>query len=856
MIGRHLRSALCGWSSVRRAALCAALALGWTCRPAPAQAAQAGEIPIVRSIVVEGERRYREDEIRAALGQAIGQPLDVRAVDDGVRTLWDSLKVRARVLYRELPDGVELRVDVQEMAVDLEPRFTGNVEIKDKKLLEWAALEGREELFLFQAPRVQSRLLENYRREGFYWTEIDVVSRGSVDGSEPADVIFEIKEGPRVRVEEVRIHGNESLPDTGALWWADGLERYAKPKLKKAAWWKLRLRGSPFVQEELDADVLAIRDAYRERGWFDVVAEVQGLSFNRERDRVTIDIRIDEGEPYHVAKLGLRGYKVRPEGLAAEPEVAELFFDEQELLELCRLLPGKRFERALVQHDQRALRSFYGERGYLDHPSLDDSVQWHFLEPEIVFDVEKHTVEVTYCIVQGAQVDLREIRLQGNLHTRDKVVRSRISVFPGQRANQNEIEQSLRRISATGFFSDDFNPLDHPAPTFRFVPVEGDPRLVDLEFVVEEGRVVDANLAGGVDSNDGLFGVISLTMRNFDITNLPSSFFGMFGEIYRKEAFHGAGQRLDLEFSPGTEVSRWRTRLFLPDVFNTDLNPVGLDIDLNKRVRLFDNYDEDRFNGRLRLVRRFENDVFLALGLNYLTVDVSDLDTNVPPLLAEQEQEGRQDLIGPLIEFSRRDVDDLRVPHEGYSARWDSTVFTELVGSDVSMVSTRATLDLYRPVHENEDGMKHVLHAGVDGRLHVPYGPTDDAPYTERFQLGGRESLRGLGFRGVGPFDPVSGDPLGGETYLAGTFEYYVPLTSVARPDGLGRLESLRASLFLDWGVQDPDSFQLDLGELRVTTGFGVGLVFPLPLQLNFGFPLLSEDGDDQQVLSFSFSLE
>jgi len=44
----------------------------------------------------------------------------------------------------------------------------------------------------------------------------------------------------------------------------------------------------------------------------------------------------------------------------------------------------------------------------------------------------------------------------------------------------------------------------------------------------------------------------------------------------------------------------------------------------------------------------------------------------------------------------------------------------------------------------------------------------------------------------------------------------------------------------------------MDFSETRATWGFGVGMVTPFPVSLNFGFPILDGEGDRKQVFSFS----
>ena len=64
--------------------------------------------------------------------------------------------------------------------------------------------------------------------------------------------------------------------------------------------------------------------------------------------------------------------------------------------------------------------------------------------------------------------------------------------------------------------------------------------------------------------------------------------------------------------------------------------------------------------------------------------------------------------------------------------------------------------------------------------------------------------------------------------------------------------EIFRLTLFVDAGVLDPDPWQIDLSEVRASVGFGIGMAHPLPLILNFGFPIASGEGDREQVFSFS----
>lgn len=814
--------------------------------------------PTVTAIEVQGLKRYTKQRILDALGQKVGQPLDEDLIDKGLVLLWRSFYVRAEVQKRATPEGVELLLIVTELPSDLEPRFIGNDEIDQEQLLEWARLGDKDqrELYLHETPRVRQRLLDGYRREGYYHAEVrEVVRQGGIDadGNEfPPDVIFEIVEGPQVRVREVVVHGNRSFPERGFWFWKDGLKHLAKTELGGP--WIFNWKGDRYVEEVLQADIIAMRQVYRDRGFLDAVVELDHLEFSDDRSRVTVHVIVDEGKPYTVGKVSLVAVSLEehPRGPGFEPveKPAELLFEEAELRALLKLSPGERYEKTRVEADGRALREHYGKRGYISHPSLGIQRSFEFLEPRYVFDVEAKTVDVTYRIVQGRKVNIREVLFAGATHTRDRVLRREVAVEEGEQADLTKIQTSVRRLRGTGYFSDPRRPLEHQEPTYRFVPTE-DPEWVDIEFVVEEGSVVNFEVSGGVDSNNGLFGIISLSMRNFDVTDIPDSFFGAFGEIYRKEAFHGAGQQLDIQFSPGTAVDYTRVRFLEPDLFRNHRRRWVLDLEFLDRERAYREYDEDRIRRSAKLGHVFRPDWTVFLGYSNEDVEVSDLDLTDELPQALIDQQGSTALQSGSIDLVYRSVDSRINPREGISFTWSNSLYGEIFGGDADFYKGEIGIDYYLPTTSALDvrpGFR--LSAGFG--YGVGIGETEEIPYTERFFLGGLRSLRGFRFRGVGP--NVGDTPIGGQTMLRGTVEYGIPLYSITRPGTYERVEMVRFVLFTDAGVLDEQSGSIDFGEYRASSGFGFGLTQPFPILFNFGWPLRKGEGDRTQVFSFNLA--
>ena len=827
--------------------------------------ASAKELPTVVAINVEGARRYTEAQLTNALGQKIGARFDPDAVNKGIDTLWNALRVRADVLRRDVDGGVELLLKVIEMNVDLEPRFVGNAEIPVETLKKWALLEDRGELFLYQAERVRHRLLEGYHKEGYAFADVEIVRRGSESGASEdgviPDVIFEIREGPQVRVKEVVVRGNTSMPDRGMWWWKDGLKKLAKSELDGP--WIFNWKGDKYVQDTLDADIVAMREVYRDRGFLDAVVDVETLELSPDRSGVVVHVVVDEGARYKVSGLRLVGVKRvwNSKARAFDESPEPLLFPENELLALCKLKVGTRYERTKQNQDGQKLRDYYGERGYLAHPSLQEDY-FDFLEPQFVFDPKAHTVDVTYRIAQGRKRYIREVMFQGGEHTRDRVLRREVDMMPGELADLTKIRKSLGRIYSTSFFNDEQAPLDHRDPTFGFKPT-GNPEVVDLEYTVEEGKVVNLQLQGGVDTNSGIFGRISVVMRNFDVTDTPDSFWSMFGDLFDKEAFHGAGQELELELSPGTEVNSYRVRFVEPDLFRTHFDRYSLDLELYARTRTQRFYDEDRKERKVRIGREFGREFTMFAGYSNQDLHVDNLDSppndlNDPygtPLPSTiYPQVGSTKLVGGLLDFQFRNLDQFLNPRSGTMWVWHNAVYGGLFGGDYDFVKSYVEYDYFWMPAGDPDEVRPGFHLGVGFGISEPYGNSQDTPYTERFFLGGSRVLRGFAYRGVGPNNGEN--TLGGQNYLDASLEYRIPVYTTTQPGTYKELETFRFTLFTDAGVLGQDSFTLGLDETRWSWGFGLGMVSPFPISLNFGFPLLSGEGDQKEVFSLTiFSL-
>ena len=104
--------------------------------------------------------------------------------------------------------------------------------------------------------------------------------------------------------------------------------------------------------------------------------------------------------------------------------------------------------------------------------------------------------------------------------------------------------------------------------------------------------------------------------------------------------------------------------------------------------------------------------------------------------------------------------------------------------------------------------------------------------------------MRGFRYRGISPRSMGTADQIGGDFMIFAGTEYTFPLVA----------DVIRGVVFLDTGTVESS---IEITTYRVSAGFGIRWIIPffgpVPMSLDFGWPLVKDDQDDTRVLSFTF---
>jgi outer membrane protein insertion porin family len=328
----------------------------------------------------------------------------------------------------------------------------------------------------------------------------------------------------------------------------------------------------------------------------------------------------------------------------------------------------------------------------------------------------------------------------------------------------------------------------------------------------------------GVNSDAGLNGSIVLNERNFDIMRPPTSI----EDLLSGKAWRGAGQEFRIEAVPGTDVQRYTASFREPSLFNS---AYSLSVSAYYYDRIYNEYTEERLGTRVTIGRKL-NKYWTASGsIRVEEVGIHNVASYEP--LEIQSVAGENFLVGLRAGVTRDSRDSFVRPTEGSLVDFS---FEEVLG-DFTFPVINLEGNKYWTVWQRPDGSgRHVLAA----RSQLSWAGSN-APVFERFYAGGFRSMRGFEFRGVGP--DVNGFKVGGDFMFLNSLEYQIPVMANDNIYFVG---------FIDSGTVEP---RVQIEDYRVTAGVGMRLVVPLlgpvPIALDFGFPIVKAQTDKDQVFSF-----
>ena len=827
-------------------------------QPAPAAPVAAPDpAATIRSISVTGAQRLEPETVLSYMKLRAGEAYTRERLDEALRDLY-ATELFADVQIRGGDTG-NLVVEVRENPVINRIVLEGNKRLKDDKINPEIRLAPRQIFTRSKARADVARIVELYRRQGRFAANVEpkIVQLEQ----NRVDVVFEINEGPRSKVQQINILGNEQFSDS---------ELRGQMATKQARLTSFLSGNTTYDPDRLAFDQQKLRQFYLTEGYADfrVVSAVAELTPDR-RDFI-ITYVVEEGERY---KFG---------DVKVESQIRD--FKAEDLQRILPMKTGDWYDAKQIEDTVTLLNESAGLFGY----AFAD------VRPNFERNKENLTMSVTFQVADAPRVYVERVDINGNTVTRDKVIRREFRLAEGDPFNSVRVKRSQDRIRSLGFFQDNLEIEQTQGST---------PDRVILGVDVEEKSTGSLQLSAGFSSLERFLINASIEQRNF---------MGK-GQILRASVNYSSySKSIDLGF---TEPYLFDRNIAVGvDLFRRDLSSFNF-VNNNRNTT----YEQITTGGQLRLGVPLTEYISLALryGINYdeITLDqgqfFTDPDGSGPlPAICDPLRAGRYlcDAIGERTTSSL-----------GYSLVYSTlnngirpTAGERIVlnqdfaglGGTTKYIRTRLNGAKYWDV-----GRGFILSTALEGGYIHSFedsrGPNiDRVRLTDRFFLG-EPQIRGFDIRGVGPrvrrvpytdlnltrsteTRGISDDSLGGRAYYLGRVELEIPLGSSGRELGLrpsvfadvGALfaldrpftDNIRAFCLSATGVQTVarpketcptgtvsetpgfvEDFLGDTPKPRVSVGVGVNWNSPFgPFRIDIAKALTKAEGDDAKLFTFN----
>lgn len=321
--------------------------------------------------------------------------------------------------------------------------------------------------------------------KGFRYATVSVLQKNDTLQKGMVTVDVDVEPGRKVKVHEIFLQGNQALSFNQVV---GAMKKTNEPKLVNL------FKTKKFVEENFTADKNLIVERYNEKGFRD--ATVVWDSVARYDDQsVNVYLKVDEGKKYYIRNISWVGNTIYP---------------SEYLGMVMGIKKGDTYNAKLLNKrlstDEDAVGKFYKNKGYL------------FMNVDPVeVNTSNDSIDFEMRLYEGKPATINDVKISGNTHVYEHVVRREMYVVPGQYYSESDLMRTMRELAQLGNFEQ-----EKLMPDVQPNPEEGN---VDISWPLVSKSNDQIEFSAGWGQT-GVVGSLGLKFSNFAIQNLfkPSTY--------------------------------------------------------------------------------------------------------------------------------------------------------------------------------------------------------------------------------------------------------------------------------------------------------------------------------------------
>ncbi len=717
-----------------------------------------------------------------------GDPFSQSIFDEDLKTLsedYDRVEPVLEVVNQNL--YITLKVWIRPSIRSI--RWEGTSRISQKTLEKELGVKTGSIFNRQSFNRSFNKVKEYYIKKGYFEAELRYKVAQDPKTNE-VDILIDVKEGRSGKIDDIVFKGFSSSEKSQILTMI-----YTKKYNLFLSW----ITGQGIYNEEaLEQDQLTIVSLLQNQGYADAKVKIQ-IREAPKAGKIIVEISADRGVVYHFGKITFHGNE-----LFSNQEIESQF--------LCH--PGEVYSPEKLRLTSQNIKDLCGRKGH-----IEANVQYEtkLVSKEPIYNIE-------FSIVEGDQYKIGLVHVLGNSTTQTPVILRESLLIPGETFDSAKLKATQRRLESIGYFKN----VNVYAVRAQDDVLLGE-NYRDVYIEVEETTTGNISLFFGFSSADDLFGGLDLTETNFNYAGIP--------RIFKDglSAIRGGGEYLHAKASVGARQRSYLLSWMTP-YFRDTLWRVGFETDVvTKNTLQSKEYNIETVGGSL--FASYPLNPLWTLGTKYrIKNNVTKI---MSPTPTEEEKASAGGIVSAVSSSITFDSTDSGFkPHRGFRSIFEAEYAG--IGADFYFFRFGYINSYYTPLWR-----RGIMKYRCDFRFILPVWYTSDPnqiPLSERFFLGGENSVRGYKAFNLGAHYPGTGNPTGGISSTLLSIEYLQEV-----------FKFLDLFAFADAGSVIMQRMQIDT--LRLTYGVGarIEMLNRVPIVLGVGFPV--NPSSDSEVKKFFFSM-